>query len=90
MSDMGLRVRTLFQRHLRISCNIFIGLFSLEHLSKDIGELHIIFLLGYFHESTGQKTFENFMQHFYWVSLSRALVKRHWRITYNIFIGLFS
>ena len=70
-------MRALVKRHLRISCNIFIGLVSLEHLSKDIEELHIIFLLGYFHESTGQKTFENFMQHFYWVSFFRTLVKRH-------------
>ena len=54
-------MRALVKRHLRISCNIFIGLFSLEHLSKDISELHIIFLLGYFHENLGQKTFENFM-----------------------------
>ena len=61
-----------------------------EGCSKDIWEFHVIFLLGYFHESTGQKTFENFMQHFYWIIFFRALVKRHWRITYNIFIGLFS
>jgi hypothetical protein len=34
LSDMSRRVRPLVQRHLRISCNIFIGLFSWDHWSK--------------------------------------------------------
>jgi hypothetical protein len=45
-------MRPLVKRHWRISCNSFIGLFSWDHWSKDIGEFHVIFLLGYFHETT--------------------------------------
>jgi hypothetical protein len=85
-------MRALVKWHWRISCNIFIGLFSWEHLSKEIGEFHVTFLLGYFHEITqsGQKTFENFTWHLYWVIFMRPLVKRHLRISCNIFIVLFS
>jgi hypothetical protein len=60
-------------------------------LSKDVGEFHVGFLLGYFHESTSSsKDIGEFMKHFYWVIFMRPLVKRHLRISCNIFMVLFS
>jgi hypothetical protein len=54
-------MRALVKRHLRISCNIFLLGYFHETWSKDIWEFHVTFLLGNYHETTGQKTLENFM-----------------------------
>ena len=60
-------------------------------MSKDVGEFHVGFLLGYFHESTSSsKDIGEFMKHFYWVIFMRPLVKKHLRISCNIFMVLFS
>ena len=84
------------QKLLTNVVKMILGLSTLKIVCDSSNRMKIILWLapyvwyGTACENAVPKTFENFMQHFYWIIFFRALVKRHWRITYNIFIGLFS